>query len=82
VKSVLPQQFTPDQANNLRLELDSKIERRVTYHVFYWAIGLAVLLISGAFAYINKVNDKLEGINSRLVIIETKAAIKNNIIKS
>ena len=68
--------FTPDRADSLRKELDSKIEQKVSNHVFYWAIVIFLAVIGGAFAYISKVNDKVYSVNDRLIRIETLQSVK------
>ena len=75
--------FKPLTPNEVRVELDGKIEKKVSYHVFYWAIGIFVLTTSGMFAYINKVHDdtftyinkmsdKININDGELIRIETK----------
>lgn len=68
--------FTPDRADNLRKELDNKIEQKVSNHVFYWAIGIFLVVIGGAFTYISKVNHKVYSVNDRLIRIEILQSIK------
>lgn len=69
-----PEQFNP--ADNIRKELDAKIENKVSNHVFYWAFGIlfAVLLaiLGSIFNYISKIDDKKNLMNERLVRVETQ----------
>lgn len=75
--------FKPLTPNEVRVELDGKIEKKVSYHVFYWAIGIFVIITGGmftyinkvndnAFVYINKMNDKININDGALIRIETK----------
>lgn len=68
-------------------KLDTKIENKVSNHVFYWVAGILITIVlaifSITFLQINRFSDKIEitnkrvdDANERLTIIETKAGIE------
>lgn len=65
-----PEQFNP--ADNIRKELDVKIEQKVSNHVFYWAFGILVLIIAGLISYLVKISGSQNAISVRLAHVEAK----------
>lgn len=71
-----PEQFNPHPTDGIRKELDSKIDKKVSNHVFYAACTLFVAALAGFITYVitesNKQSDKQGSIAERLVRIETR----------
>jgi hypothetical protein len=78
-----PEQFNPHPTDVIRKELDAKIDRldvkidnKVSNHVFYWVLGILISILvaglTGVFAYINKISDKQNSMNERLIHVEAK----------
>ena len=65
-----PEQFNP--ADNIRKELDAKIEQKVSNHVFYWAFGILGTVLAGLIGYIVKISDGQNSMNLRLAHVEAK----------
>ena len=65
-----PEQFNP--ADNIRKELDAKIELKVSNHVFYWAFGILVMALAGLIGYLVKISDGQNSMNLRLAHVEAK----------
>jgi hypothetical protein len=66
--------------DNMRKELDQKIESKLSEKWFIWVIGGLAVIVFGALGYfnflINKTNDKLDGLTSRITTLETKITKK------
>ncbi len=65
-----PVQFDPD---NVRKELDQKIEQKVSNHVFYCAIGFISASFIGIMAYMMKINDSVNANALKIAYIESKS---------
>ena len=70
------EQFGRSHLDDVRKELDGKIENRVTEKMFFWVIGVLVVIATGIFSFtfiqIGKIDDRTEGISKRTTIIETQ----------
>lgn len=64
------EQFNP--TDNIRKELDAKIEQKVPNHVFYWAYGILAMVLAGFIGYIIKVSDEQTAMSLRLAHVEAK----------
>jgi len=59
--------------------LDGKIEKKLPYNVFFWAMGsvgvlttIALAIFLAAFGQIGKSNDKIDDMSRKITVIETK----------
>jgi len=74
----LPFQFQP--YNELRKELENKIEKKLESHFFYWVIGILLTIVLPVFLQsfnlIYKTNDQIQILNEKLTRIEAKLESK------
>jgi hypothetical protein len=74
--------LSSDRLDNLRRELDGKIDKKVSFQIFFWIIGGLVALSLACFGLIfnqtNQESNKLDGVNNRLIVIETLIAERGN----
>jgi hypothetical protein len=70
----LPSQFQP--YNELRKELEGKIEKKLEGHIFYWVAGILFTILLTVFLQsfnlIFKMNDHIQMLNEKLTRIEVK----------
>ncbi len=71
-KNIIPSQFTPDQANSLRQELDNKIDKKHDKSDFNWFMGIFIGILCTIFVavfglsfwfnynYLGRVNEKMD----------------------
>lgn len=68
-----PVQFTP--LDNIRKELDSKIEQRVYNHVFYWAMATLIMAFGGLLTYAVKTNNSQNLLHLEVAYLKNKDKI-------
>lgn len=66
-----------DSLNNMRIEIEGKLDKKLPSQFFYWACGLLALVL-GYFAYqYTSLSGKIEDMSRQIVRIETKIEIRN-----
>ena len=79
--SNLPEPFTYDRANDLRKELDTKIDKKLDAHVFYWIMGVLITVIlivfSSAFYLILRCSENYAQLKEQIIRFESKADMKH-----
>jgi hypothetical protein len=65
-----------DKLNNIRIELDSKIEKKVSITIFCWVMGIFVIVLMGICAFYGQLestkSNKIESLQDRTTVLETK----------
>jgi len=72
----------PDPVIEIKIgQLDQKIEKKVSNHVFYWVTPISITLLVSVFGYafykIDKLDDKLNVTNDRLAQVQAMSEIRN-----
>ena len=77
------EQFFNSQLNSVRQELDSKIEKKVSYSILAGLVGILMTIIGAVLLYafnqigvtnsrIDDITKRIEDTNKHVIIIETK----------
>ena len=71
---------TFDRIDKAKEKLDSKIEKKVSYEVFFWILLILVGIASGVLAYafneIEETNKSIVALRDRVTKVETQAELQ------
>lgn len=74
---IIPEQVSHSSLNDLRKELDGKIDKKIPTSLFLGIITLLVLGLIAVFGYIGlqltSIGDKIDSMKHRITILETKS---------
>jgi hypothetical protein len=65
-----------EKLNNIRIELDGKIEKKMSTTTFFSILGILVIILLAIFGYfcsqISTIKDEVNNFNARLIVVEQK----------
>lgn len=73
---------TGDRVDGLRLELEGKVDKKLSESTFFWVMGVAVVVVGGILTFVmgevSRTNDKMEKLNEKVIVIDTKIGERSN----